>query len=133
MTHIFLSDEWFVAVDEIRDQVGNLEVDGPARELVINVKIKDTPYGMVELHMKAGKMERGLAEAAPTTINLPYDLAYAMFIAGDQSAGMTGFMSGKITVDGDMTKLMAMQGGSQPEGAAELQKRIADATLPIGG
>ena len=34
-----------------------------------------------------------------------------MFVKGDQSAAMQAFMGGKIKVEGDMTKLMAMQSG----------------------
>jgi len=41
---------------------------------------------------------------------------------------MQAFMAGKIKVQGDMTKLMAMQGGAVDESAAEVAKRIADIT-----
>jgi putative sterol carrier protein len=37
-----------------------------------------------------------------------------MFIDGNQQAAMQAFMSGQIKVEGDMTKLMAMQAGGPP-------------------
>ncbi|MEY2396884.1 MAG: hypothetical protein QOJ00_58, partial [Actinomycetota bacterium] len=43
-------------------------------------------------------------------------------------AGMQAFMSGKIKVAGDMTKLMAMQSGTADPVAAEVASRIADIT-----
>jgi len=131
MAHEFLSEDWFAAVEALRAEMGGIEVSGAAKDIVININIHEAPSGTVQMHMAGGAMERGHAEAAPTTINLPYDLAFAMFIAGDQSAGMNGFMAGKIKIDGDMSKIMAMQ-GAQADGAAELQKKIAEITAPLG-
>ena len=64
--------------------------------------------------MAAGQFERGLVEGAPTKLTVPYDVAKAMFIEGNQQAAMQAFMSGQIKVEGDMTKLMAMQAGGAP-------------------
>jgi putative sterol carrier protein len=41
---------------------------------------------------------------------------------------MQAFMSGKIKVAGDMTKLMAMQSGAADPVAAELSQKIAEIT-----
>jgi putative sterol carrier protein len=53
-------------------------------------------------------------------------VAKDMFVKGDQSAAMQAFMSGQIKVEGDMTKLMAMQsqGGGDPAQAAALQEKL---------
>ena len=64
--------------------------------------------------MAGGNFERGLAEGAPTKLTVPYAVAKSMFIDGNQQAGMQAFMSGQIKVEGDMSKLMAMQGGGGP-------------------
>jgi putative sterol carrier protein len=72
------------------------------------------PVGDREIHMAGGRFERGLAEGAPTKLTVPYEVAKAMFIDGNQQAGMQAFMSGQIKVEGDMTKLMAMQAGGAP-------------------
>ncbi len=72
----------------------------------------------------AGQFERGLADGAPTTLKVPFDVAKAMFIDGNQQAAMQAFMSGQVKVEGDMSKLMAMQGagGPSPEQTAFQQK-----------
>ena len=50
-----------------------------------------------------------------------------MFIDGNQQAGMQAFMSGQIKVEGDMTKLMAMQAGGPPtEEQQAFQVKIRD-------
>jgi putative sterol carrier protein len=50
------------------------------------------------------------------------DTARAVFVSGDQQAGMQAFMAGKVRVQGDMTKLM-MQGshGGNPALTEALQ------------
>jgi putative sterol carrier protein len=52
-----------------------------------------------------------------------------MFIDGNQQAGMQAFMSGQIKVEGDMTKLMAMQAGGPPsEEQQAFQAKLRDMT-----
>ena len=59
---------------------------------------------------------------------LPADLAKRIFIEGDQSAGMQGFMSGQIKVDGDMSKLMSLQSAQPTDEQKQLMKQIQDIT-----
>ena len=42
-------------------------------------------------------------------MTVPYEVAKKVFIEQDQQAGMQAFMQGQIKVEGDMSKLMAMQ------------------------
>ena len=74
---------------------------------------KDNP-GDVEARMAAGKFVRGFGDNAPTTINLPYDVAKKMIVENDQNAAMQAFMSGQIQVEGDMGRLMMIQAAGPP-------------------
>ncbi len=65
---------------------------------------------------------------APTTMILPADLAKRIFIEGDQSAGMQGFMSGQIRIEGDMSKLMALQTAQPSADQVALMKQIQEVT-----
>ena len=47
---------------------------------------------------------------------------------GNPQAGMQAFMAGKIKVQGDMTKLMAMQQSTPDPISLEIQQRIKDIT-----
>lgn len=110
MPHTFLSDEWFEAVEGLRDQVPE---PAPAmKDLTLNIVVVGGPGGDTEVHMAGGQFERGLVDTAPTKLTVPYDVAKSIFIEGNQQAGMQAFMSGQIRVEGDMTKLMAMQAGA---------------------
>lgn len=123
MGHTFLSDSWFVEAERIRAEV-NPAVPDAIKNLVINLVVKDGPAGDIEARMEAGRFTKGLAANAPTKLTVPYDVAKKMFIEQDQNASMQAFMSGKIQVEGDMTKLMSMQAGGPP--SAE-QKKVSDA------
>jgi hypothetical protein len=100
----------------------------------MNQIITDVPFGdgTIEAHMdtSSGEMEMdtGHIEGADVTVTLDYATAKAIFVEGNPQAGMQAFMSGKIKVAGDMTKLMAMQSGTADPVADELAKKIADIT-----
>jgi putative sterol carrier protein len=105
-----------------------------AHVVKMNQIITDVPFGdgTVEAHMdtSSGEMEMdtGHIEGADVTVTLDYATAKAIFVDGNPQAGMQAFMSGKIKVAGDMTKLMAMQSGTADPVAEELAKKIADIT-----
>ena len=122
MPHVFLSDDWFDAVEGLRDEMP--EPPAALKDLVINIVVAGGPDGDREIHMARGQFERGLAEGAPTKLTVPFDVAKSMFIDGNQQAGMQAFMSGQIKVEGDMSRLMAMQaaGGPTPEQIAVQEK-----------
>jgi hypothetical protein len=127
----FLSDAWFDEVDKIRAELGDPEVPDAMKDLKINIVVTGGPDGDKEIRMEAGSFERGLAEGAPTKLTVPFDVAKAIFIEQNQSAAMQAFMSGQIKVEGDMSKLMAMQaGGAGPaaDSGAALQARLKDIT-----
>ncbi|HEU5083992.1 MAG TPA: SCP2 sterol-binding domain-containing protein [Acidimicrobiales bacterium] len=127
MAHEFLSDEWMDAVEALREEAP--EPPAATKDLVINLVVPDSPFGERQAHMAGGQFERGLHDSAPTKLTVPYEVAKSVFIAGDQQAAMQAFMSGKIKVEGDMTKLMAMQtaGAPSPEQEA-FQAKIKDLT-----
>jgi hypothetical protein len=125
MSYTFLSDEWIDAVAKLAaDAGGGLMPDSVS----LNLVVIGGPHGDRELHIGDGTFTGGLKDTAPTKLTLPYDVAKNMFVKGDQSAAMAAFMSGQIKVEGDMTKLMAMQGGAPDPTQAEVQEKIKEIT-----
>jgi hypothetical protein len=127
MPNPFLSDAWLDEAQKLGAEAP--APTGPAADLVLNIVVPDTPDGERQLNMKGGKFEKGLVDEAPTKVTIPFDVAKAMFIDGNPQAAMQAFMAGQIKVEGDMTKLMAMQsaGGPTPEQAA-FQQKLKDIT-----
>ncbi len=62
------------------------------------------------------------------TVTVDYETAKAIFVEQNPQAGMQAFMAGKIKVQGDMTKLMAIQASGQDPLAAEVSTKIKDIT-----
>lgn len=123
----FLSDQWFAKVKEIRDGAGDVEAPAALADLAINITVKSDD-GDKQMALVGGMIEQGHHDGAPTTLILPADLAKRIFIEGDQSAGMQGFMSGQIKIEGDMSKLMALQSAQPSEDQKQLMKQIQDVT-----
>ena len=123
----FLSDAWFDEVEKLRSEAP--EPPAGLADLMLNIVITGGPEGDKEVHTKAGQFERGLVDGAPTKLTVPYDVAKAIFIEGNQQAGMQAFMSGQIKVEGDMSKLMAMQAQGGPSADQQaFQQKIKDLT-----
>jgi len=123
----FLSDEWFAKVKEIRDGAGDVETPAALADLVINITVSGDG-GDKEMALVGGMIEEGHHADAPTTMILPADLAKRTFIEGDQSAGMHGYTSGQIRIEGDMSKLMALQTAQPSADQVALMKQIQEVT-----
>ena len=118
----FLSDEWFAAAEAL---IREHETPAPPTPLVMNLEVADGDR-TIQFFMGAKNGEtlfgRGTAEGADLTMSTDIDTARAVFVSGDQQAGMQAFMSGKVRVQGDMTKLMMQgQSGGNPALTAALQ------------
>jgi hypothetical protein len=127
--HQFLSDEWFVVVQQLVEEHG---ADAPPQtNVIVNLVITDTPFGderKMHLGARDGKGEWGVGHTADADVTLTTDYVTAkqVFASGDPNAGMQAFMQGKVRVQGDMAKLMASQ--QQGAGNPKLQAAIRDAT-----
>ena len=126
----FLSDEWFDAAKKLIDEHGAQAP--PGTSLVMNLEVSDGEK-TIDFHMgsKDGTtmFGKGKADGADVTLSTDMDTAKAVFVSGDQQAGMQAFMSGKVRVQGDMTKMMMAQagggGGTSPALTQALQEITA--------
>ena len=127
MPHTFLSDAW---LDEVSKLVAEAGVEAQPDAITLNLVVTGGPSGDRELHVSGGAFAAGLIDDAPTKLTVPYAVARDMFVKGDQAAAMQAFMSGQIKVEGDMSKLMAMQGGGSSGGAdqAAIQAKLREIT-----
>jgi putative sterol carrier protein len=131
----FLSTEWMDAARAIRDEAGAPE-SPPAHVVKMNLVITDAPFNdgaEIQAHMDTtegeAKMDLGHLEGPDLTVTVDYDTAKAIFIDQNPQAGMQAFMAGKVKVQGDMTKLMAMQQGTPDASAQAVAEKIKEITL----
>jgi putative sterol carrier protein len=129
----FLSDEWLEAAKKIREEYKGKSA-APAHAVRMNQIITDVPFGegTIEAHMDTSsgelEMDTGHIENPDLTVTLYYATAQAILVDGNPQAGMQAFMAGKIKVQGDMTKLMAMQQGTPDPTQAEIAAKIKEIT-----
>ena len=129
----FLTDEWVAAATQIREEFGG-DAPPPAHSVRMNQIITEVPFGegTINAHMdtSSGGMEMGLdhLDTPDLTVTLDYATAKAILVEGNPQAGMQAFMAGKIKVQGDMTKLMAMQAGSPDPAAIAVAQKIQEIT-----
>ena len=116
MPYPFLSSEWMDASRAIREKYAD-QVPPITISVRMNQVITDVPFGDgdVKLYLDTSSgtlvMEQGELETPDLTLTTDYETAKKVFVDQDQAAGMQAFMAGKIKVQGDMMKMMAMQTG----------------------
>ena len=101
----------------------------PPVAIRMNQRITNGPGGAdVETHIDTSTgridIEFGHVEHADLTITTDYGTARALFVEQDAQAAMAAFMGGKIKVDGDLSKLLALQGYQVEPAAQEIAARI---------
>lgn len=130
----FLTEEWIAAAKKIQDESPKPE-NPPAHTVKMNLVITDAPFNdgaEIAAHMDTTEgevqMDLGHLDTPDLTVTVDYDTARAIFIDQNPQAGMQAFMAGKVKVQGDMTKLMAMQQATPDPAAAAVAAKIKEIT-----
>jgi putative sterol carrier protein len=134
MAYPFLSDEWLEEARNIRAEYAGKTQPIP-NVVRMNLVITSVPFGegTIDAHMdtSSGELEldTGHLETQDLKVTVDYDTAKAILIEGNPQAGMQAFMAGKVKVEGDMAKLMALQSAPAPDAStAEMATRLKDIT-----
>ncbi len=114
MTHLFLSPHWMDAArairEKYRDQTPKVTMVVRFNQIVTNVPFGE---GVVHSHLDTSSgelvMDLGHLDKVDATLTTDYATARAIFVDQDPQKAMEAFLMGKVKVDGDMLKLMAMQ------------------------
>jgi putative sterol carrier protein len=133
VAHEFLSDDWVEAAQAIRAKYAD---DAPPMpyKIRMNQIITGAPFTDDEVHLYLDtsdgtmKMGKGHLDDPEVTVTMDWETARKIFVDGDQAAGMQAFMSGKIKVDGDMTKLMMMNAAPPDDVARRVAAEIKEIT-----
>ncbi len=133
-TYPFLSDEWISEARSIRAELAG-DAEAPSGVKVkANLVVTEVPFGnsSIDAHLDttgAGvEVDTGHIDDAELKITLDYSTAKSILIEGNAQAGMQAFMAGKIKVEGDMSKLMALQAAPPDATAEAVTKRLQEIT-----
>ncbi len=135
----FLSEKWIAAAREIRDEYQHKAPDVPP--IAMNLVVNDVPFGDGPLNAHVDSSSGGLAldeghlDKPDVSITTDYETAKALFVDQNPAAAMQAFMSGKIRVQGDLGKLLALQEvagvGAGSADDISLAREIADRVKAI--
>lgn len=116
----FLSPEWIEAARRLREEYAE-QIPSTTVQARVNVVVTDIPHGEASrldghIDTSSGQtiIENGHLEDPELTVTVDYPTARAAFVTRDQQEVMQAFLTGKILVDGDATKLLALQGAGPP-------------------
>ena len=134
MPYPFLSDEWLVEARRIRAEYEGKSLPFP-HAVRMNLVVTAVPFSeddiLAHMDTSSGEMilDVGHLETQDLKVTVDYDTAKAILIEGNPQAGMQAFMAGKVKVEGDMAKLMALSAAPSPDpNAAEMAGRLKDIT-----
>ena len=130
MANPFLSPEW---VHEARALRAEFPATPALSQVVkLNLIVTEVPFGdgpinaHVDTSSGALDVDTGHVDAPDLTVTVDYLTAKAILVEGNPQAAMQAFMAGKVRVEGDMAKLMALQvaptDGSSEAFAARLRE-----------
>jgi len=113
MPHPFLSEEWITEARIIRakyeGQVPKIPITIRMNQVITKVPFGD---GDIQSHIDTSTgvlvMDLGHIDGPDLTVTTDYETAYKVFFDQDPQAGMQAFMSGRIKVEGDVSKMLMM-------------------------
>ncbi len=127
-TYPFLSDEWLAEARTIRAEYeGSGAIDHDIR---MNLVVVEVPFGdgTIDAHADTSSgelvLDDGHIDPVDLTVTVGYDIAREILVEGNPQAGLQAFMQGKIKVEGDIAKLMALQTVTPDPSTAEMAARI---------
>ena len=137
--YVFLSEEWMAAAREIRERYED-QLPEVTMSVRINQIITDVPFGEGQISAYVDTSEGSLAlelgelDEPDAVMMVDYHTAHAILVERDPTVVMQSFLEGRIKVQGDMMKLMAMQAaaGANPDDelALAMADELRDITIP---
>jgi hypothetical protein len=127
--HAFLSPEWTDEARKIQEEFAG-QGTPPAQSLRMNLVVTEVPFGEgnldAHLDTSEGSMRLGVGhiEEPEVKVTLDYATAKAILVDGNPQVGMQAFMAGKIKIEGDMSKLLALQQAPADPVAAQVAERM---------
>ena len=130
----FLSDEWIAEAHEIRAEYKG-KTQPIAHTVRMNLVVTEVPFGdghtTLDAHMDTtlgrARARHGHIDEQDLKVTVDYATAKAILVEGNPQAGMQAFMAGKVRVEGDMAKLMALTtspGAGAGDNANEFAERL---------
>jgi putative sterol carrier protein len=134
-TYVFLSDPWIEHARRIRAEA---EAEGTSATVThsvrVNLVITDAPFSAepLDAHVDTTsgvvEIDSGHIDPADMTVTVDHSTARSILVEGNTQVAMQAFMTGKIKVEGDVSKLIDLQSGPPGPAAQVLAERLREIT-----
>lgn len=124
----FLSPEWEIAAESLHD---SKTAEAPEDiTFSMNVTISPTPYGdkLISVSVDEGiaQVDKAHIDSPDLTVKTDYDTAYRLFLEGEMNIILSAMLEGKLTVGGDVAKLLSMAGNPGAMPSMPFLENLAD-------
>ncbi len=125
----FLSEEWIAAAREIRAEYEGRTTIAPS-PMIVNYIVTDVPGSEEPVHAHTDTMDGNVefelehVAGADLLVTLPYASAKALLVDADATSAMQDFTSGRIKVEGDVTKVLALAAMPMDPLTLEIAERV---------
>jgi hypothetical protein len=126
----FLTPEWVDAARALHDELKGT-VPPPTSPVRLNLVITDVPFDDgddLEAHIDTSsgeiELDYGHTPDADLTVKVGYEVARQLLIDRDAQAAMGAFLGGKLSVDGDVTRLFSLAQQLADPASAEAADRL---------
>lgn len=129
----FLSDEWVAEARRLHEEHvagAGAGAGAIAHQVRMNLVVTEVPFGdgPIDAHLDTTdgivELDMGHIEPADLKVTVDYQTAKSILVEGNPQAGMQAFMAGKIRIEGDMAKLMALQATPPDPTAQSLAQQL---------
>ncbi len=125
----FLTAAWVAAAREIRESMRDRETIKPP-PVRVNHVVTEVPFGggIVHAHTDTTsgtlEFELELLDESDLTVTMPYGVARSLLVEADPTAAMQAIGTGKVKIDGDLSKLLTLNAAVVDPLALEAAERI---------
>lgn len=134
-TYVFLTDEWIEEARRVRAEAAAEGTSATVAHAVrVNLVIIDVPFGdgSLQAHVDTTSgivvIDSGHIDPVDMVITVDHSTARSILVEGNTQVAMQAFMTGKIKVEGDVSKLIELQSGPPGPAAQELAIRLREIT-----
>lgn len=132
--HQFLSPTWIDETRKLRAEYADRIQPPTTLPVRFNLIVNEVPFGdptmYAHLDTSGGEpeIELGHLDQPDATITVGYETAKSIFVDTNIAAAMEAMQLGRIQVQGDMMKLMALAGLNADAASIELGRKIREIT-----
>ncbi len=131
MTYQFLSDEWFEKMNAIKDSMGEIKIAKEIQGLIVNFSLSNQDVSSSkkgDFCLNSGFLQQGHNQQAAINMTVPVNIAHKILLSFKPSAAITGIVTGKVKVAGDVKKLFALKMAKPTDTQMLFLKNVNDIT-----